>query len=107
VQHTAATLPWQARLPFFYGWVIVAIALLTAYIGSALTWAVGVLALPMSEELGWSRTSLYGAITVRTYVGVVVSPLVGRLFDTPNGARIMTLVAGTGLAASAAPISWV
>jgi len=56
---------WHHRLPFFYGWAIVGVAFLSGYMLSGLTWVVGVLALPMGEELGWSRTAIFGAINVR------------------------------------------
>src|SRR5690606_5526361 len=31
--------PWQARLPFFYGWIIVGLAFFTTFFGIGLTWA--------------------------------------------------------------------
>lgn len=98
---------WQARLPIFYGWVIVAIGFLTAFMNVALVWAVGVFATPMVDELGWSRSAIFGAINVRTYMAVFLSPVLGRYFDTRQGGRILTLVAGAGLCASILPIAWV
>lgn len=102
-----AARPWQARLPFFYGWVIVAIGFLTAFMSVALIWAVGVFAVPMIEELGWSRSAIFGAINVRSYMAIIMSPLLGRFFDTERGPQVLTLVAGLGICASVLPIAWV
>lgn len=98
---------WQARLPFFYGWVIVAIGFMTAFMNVALVWAVGVFAVPMIDELGWSRSAIFGAINVRSYMAIFMSPLLGRFFDTEHGGRVLTLIAGAGICASVLPIAWV
>ncbi len=88
-------LPWQARLPFFYGWVIVGVAVLMGLMFASLNWvALGVFAGPMQDELGWSRTALFSALTVRTYLAASLSPLFGRYFDSRNGARIISTVSG-------------
>lgn len=73
----------------------------------ALVWAVGVFAVPMIDELGWSRSAVFGAINVRSYMAIIMSPLLGRFFDTERGPRILTLVAGVGICASVLPISFV
>ena len=103
----AARSHWQARLPFFYGWVIVAIGFLTGFMNVALVWAVGVFAVPMIDDLGWSRSAVFGAINIRSYMAIFMSPLLGRFFDTERGPRILTLVAGVGICASVLPISFV
>lgn len=100
--------PWQARLPFFYGWVIVAVAVLMGLMSAALNWvALGVFALPMQEELGWSRTALFSALTVRSYLSAALSPFIGRYFDSPHGARIISLGSGMLMAANMAMLTTV
>jgi hypothetical protein len=42
--------PWQARLPFFYGWVIAAVGFIASVFGIGLTWAAGLLAVPIADE---------------------------------------------------------
>ena len=44
---------WQARLPFFYGWLIVGLGFFGAFFGIGLVWAASILAVPMRDELGW------------------------------------------------------
>ena len=40
--------PWQGRLPFFYGWVIVAVGFLMGFIAGGAFWAASVIAIPMT-----------------------------------------------------------
>jgi MFS family permease len=100
-------LRWEARLPFFYGWVIVAVGFLNSFMTVAVGWAVGVLALPMVDDLGWSRSAIFGAVTLRAYVGIAVAPFLGRFFDTRRGPRVLTLVAGLAMCASLLPVAYV
>jgi len=92
---TPAPRPWQARLPFYYGWVVVGVSFWMGFVGGGQSWAMGVLSLPMEQEMGWSRSAIFGALTLRTYLGAFVAPFIGPYFDRPNGARIATLVSGT------------
>lgn len=90
VSHAAETRPSRyQRLPFFYGWVIVAAAGLGMFASApGQTYAFSVFLDPVIEDLGWSRTlisSLYffGSLTA---AGIIVG--VGRLLDK-FGARVM------------------
>ena len=85
---------WQGRLPFFYGWVIVALGFLTTFFGIGLTWAASVFAVPMREELAWNRSEIFFAVSMRGWIGIIASPILGRYLDTKNGVRIMTLIGG-------------
>ena len=77
------------RWPFFYGWVIVAVAFLGSGIGSGVSlWGASVFVLPMTEELGWSRAAFFSAFTVRGAIIGLSSPLVGPVLDTRHGARV-------------------
>jgi MFS family permease len=93
-------LPWQARLPFFYGWVIVVASLIFSFTGAGLFWGASVFVTPMQEELGWSRTAIYLAFTIRGLIGIVISPLIGPAADKAGGARRLAI--GSGLVASLA-----
>ena len=54
------TLAWQARLPFFYGWAVVAAAFSGTFIFLGVQFfGLSVLAVPMESELGWSRSLLF------------------------------------------------
>jgi sugar phosphate permease len=86
--------PWQGRLPFFYGWVIVELGFFTSFFGIGLTWAASIFAVPMRDELGWTRSEIFFAVSMRGWIGIFASPIVGRYLDQKNGVRIMTLIGG-------------
>lgn len=85
---------WQTRLPFFYGWVIVAVGFIASLFGIGLTWAAGLLAVPMSAELQWSQSAIFFAVSLRGWVGIVVSPFVGPYLDRRGGPRVLSLAGG-------------
>ena len=79
------------RLPFFYGWVILASASSTQVVRNAsasLTLAVFIYPLAADPELGWSRTLVAGAASVGGLAASALSPLVGWLIDR-YGARLV------------------
>lgn len=81
------------RWPFFYGWVIVGVAFVSSGIGSgAAIWGPSVLLLPMTEELGWSRAEFFSAFLVRELLIGLAAPLVGPLYDTKRGPRVLALM---------------
>ena len=86
--------PWQARVPFFYGWVIVAVAFGVTFIATAPFWTIGVFIQPMQQDLGWSRSAILGAVTVRGVVASLAGPLAGAYLDRPGGARNATVLSG-------------
>jgi MFS family permease len=98
-------LPWQARLPFFYGYTIVAIVFLQGFASSAPLWSTGVLSVPMQDDLGWSRSSIFAAITVRTLGAAVGGLLLGRFLDISGGARTLAVISGAFAAAGLCLVS--
>jgi MFS family permease len=89
-----ATDTWQGRLPFFYGWVVVVIALFTTFFGIGLTWAASIFAIPMKEDLGWGNSAFFFALSLRGWTGIVVAPIVGPYMDRRNGIRLLALAGG-------------
>lgn len=86
--------PWQARLPFFYGWVIVAIAFCMGFFSLGLGFVAGLLLPSIQAEVGWSRSAVLGAVAVRGLIGVVISPLFGHYVDRKHGALVLAVVGG-------------
>jgi MFS family permease len=96
------------RPQIFYGWIMVAVAGLGGVftLGTGL-WSIGIFVSPMQDELGWSRTAIFGALTVRALVAGALSPFIGPFFDTRNGPRIMSIVTAIILGISMMAIRWV
>ncbi|MFN0072963.1 MAG: MFS transporter [Chloroflexota bacterium] len=69
-------------LPFFYGWLIVLVSSMSGFLGAGLNnVTMGVVLKPMSEDMGWSRTLTAGAITLGTFTGALLIPVLGRITD--------------------------
>ena len=84
-----------SRIPFFYGWIILASATLGMFAsGPGQTFSASVFLDPMLEELGWSRTLASGLYTAGSLTAAVLVVMVGRLLDK-YGARVMMVVVGT------------
>ena len=92
--------PWPARLPFFYGWIIVAVAFATVGLGVTARTAFSLMLPPIVAEFGWERGLASGAFSFGFLVSALVSPLVGGLLDR-RGPRFVieigVLIAAGGL----------
>ena len=74
--------------PSFHGWWIVAVSFFALFThGAATSYLFGLLVVPMENDLGWSRTTLVGALTVATFVTSALGMVMGPVFDR-HGARI-------------------
>src|SRR5262245_5399567 len=91
--HHARQRPLIARLPFFYGWVILGCACCAgiARQGPAVA-TLSVFVAPMSGDFSWSRTALSGAVSLGGVMAAVLSPLIGPMLDR-RGARMMLCAA--------------
>jgi MFS family permease len=74
---------------------MVAVVALTLTIASGARFVFGVVLKPLSEQFGWSRAELTGAVMVGMIVISICQPLVGYLVDRVSPKRV--LVAGLGL----------
>ncbi len=96
------------RWPFFYGWVIVAVAFLGSGVAVGVgLWGPSVFVIPMTEELGWSRATFFLAFTVRGAIVGFSAPFVGPLFDSRNGPRIGMIAGGVLMGASMVGLRYV
>jgi sugar phosphate permease len=88
-----------ARLPFFYGWVILACACAAGFSrqGPAVA-TLSIFVEPMTSEFGWSRTAISGAVSLGGVLAALASPLIGPVLDR-RGARLIlcTAVLVTGV----------
>jgi MFS family permease len=82
---------WSSRLPFYYGWLIIAVAFVTMAIGVSVRTAFSLLMPPLIDEFGWDRGLAAGAFSFGFLVSAILSPIVGRVIDT-RGPRIVILV---------------
>ena len=78
-----------SRPVIFYGWVIVVTTFLIALVTIGGRSAFGVFVVPMSEEFGWSRSIISLAATIGFLVNGLSQPVVGRLFDTFGGRKVI------------------
>ena len=96
---------WSARLPFYYGWVIVGVAFVTMALGVTARTSFSLLMPPLIDEFGWDRGLAAGAFSFGFLVSAVLSPIVGRVLDV-RGPRVvilsgvLVLTAGLALAPS-------
>src|SRR5262245_44454164 len=84
-------------LPFFYGWLVVAIAFVTMGIGVNARTAFSLLFPPILGEFGWERGVIAGAFSFGFLVSAVLSPMLGRMMDRFGPVAVMEL--GVGLMA--------
>lgn len=90
----------RLRPPFFYGWLLVAVAFVTMAVGVNARTAFSLLFPAILTEFGWDRGVIAGAFSFGFLVSAVVTPFVGRLTDV-RGPRIVielgVLTMGAGL----------
>ena len=69
------------RLPFFYGWIVVAVAFVTMDIGVNTRTAFSLLFPPILAEFGWDRAATAGAFSIGFVVATVYVPFMGLAMD--------------------------
>jgi MFS family permease len=79
------------RLPFFYGWIIIAVTFVTMAIGVNARTAFSLFFPPILGEFGWDRGVTAGAFSFGFVVSAAMSPLIGRLMDRLGPRSVMEL----------------
>ena len=69
------------RLPFYYGWVVVAVAFVTMAIGVNVRTAFSLLFSPILDEFGWARGTTAAAFSLGFVVATLYAPFIGVLMD--------------------------
>lgn len=90
------------RLPFHYGWVVVAVTGLSLLTAAAVRAAPGMLLRPLEAEFGWDRASISLAVALSLLVYGLGGPLAGTMIDRFGPTRVLvagmaTIVAGLAL----------
>src|SRR3954468_9932873 len=88
------------RLPFFYGWVIVAVTFVSMAIGVNARTSFSLFFPPILQEFGWDRGVTAGAFSFGFLVSAIMSPLMGKLMDRGGPRAVMelgTVLMGAGL----------
>ena len=90
-----------ARPGIYYGWYVMFTAMFIAGVTTGARNGFGVFVIPMSEDLGFTRTGISIAAGVGWLLNGVTQPLVGHLFDKFNSRKVILislLVAGLATA---------
>lgn len=89
---------WARSLPFYYGWVVVAVVFVTMGLGVNARTAFSLFFPPILDEFGWERGVTAGAFSFGFLVSAGLSPVLGWLMDRRGPVIVMEL----GVAATAA-----
>ncbi len=80
-----------ARLPIFYGWVIVAVTFVSMGIGVNARTSFSLFFAPIIDEFGWDRGTTAGAFSFGFVISALLSPAMGRLMDRTGPRTVMEL----------------
>jgi len=69
------------RLPFFYGWIVVAASFVTMALAVNARTAFSLFLPPILDEFGWPRSLAAGAFSFGFVVSAALSPLLGRAVE--------------------------
>ena len=96
----------QRILPFYYGWVVAGASgtAVFARMAPAIT-TLTVFIYPMSQELGWSRTLISGAVSAGALASIVLSPAIGWAIDR-FGARPVLVSGVLTVGAAMTSLAW-
>jgi sugar phosphate permease len=87
--------PW-----IFYGWIIVACAVLVMALASGTRMSFGIAFVPLTQQFGWTRTSLSTIVLITGIVTGLLQMIMGVLVDRWGPRRIMgmgVLLLGLGV----------
>ncbi|MFO8068824.1 MAG: MFS transporter [Alkalibacterium sp.] len=85
----------KKELPFYYGWVIVAIGALSVFFSApGQTFSVSIFIDFYIEEFGWSRSQISSFYSIATLVSGLSMPFVGDIIDKQGHRKATVIVAG-------------
>jgi MFS family permease len=82
-----------ARISFYYGWIVLACLCCAGFArqGPAVA-TFSIFIEPLTQDFGWSRTAISGAVSLGGLLAALVSPLIGPLLDR-HGSRLVLCLA--------------
>ena len=90
----ASFAPWLTRRGIHYGWLMVGLTFLTTICASAAVSLTGVLLVPMTQEFGWSKADISGAMGLLFLMFAATAPFAGAMI-LKYGQRRMVVLAAT------------
>ena len=98
----------RLRTPFFYGWFLaIGGAVSASFLLGSNQFALGVFLVPMEDDLGWTRSVFFGALSVRYLLAGLLGPLIGPLGDSVRAPRFLLPLGVILLGGSLAAVRWV
>ena len=89
----------RRRSRIYYGWYLLATAIVISIATSGVRDGFYVLSFPMRGELEWSMAAVAGAMAIGQLMSGVTQPIIGYLFDRFDSRRVILIcVVATGLA---------
>ena len=81
-------------LPFFYGWVILGLSSLAAFVsGPGQTFTFSIFVEPIRNDLGWSQATVTGLYTAGSLTAGLAMVPIGRMLDR-YGSRVLLTITG-------------
>ncbi|PHQ71356.1 MAG: hypothetical protein COB93_03430, partial [Sneathiella sp.] len=82
-----------AKMPFFYGWVVVAIVFITMGIGVNVRTSFSLLFPAILNEYGWDRATTAATFSIGFAFAGFLAPLIGKLLETVAPKYMLSLSA--------------
>jgi MFS family permease len=76
-------------LPFYYGWLVLAICFMTTLTSAGVRSSPSVLIHPLEAEFGWSRTLIASAVSMNLLLFGIAAPVSGFLLDRFGPRKVM------------------
>ncbi len=84
---------WATSTPFYYGWVILAVAGITHFTSApGQTYVASIFLEPMIEDMGWSRTVFSGLYTAGSMTAAFFMVAVGKALDRFGARRTLAIL---------------
>ena len=84
---------YARRLPFFYGWIVIAVAFITMAVGVNSRTAFSLLFPSIIDEFGWARGTIAATFSIGFIVSTLMTPVIGVMMDR-YGPRVILPTAG-------------